>query len=200
MKNEEIVKEIVDTINTKKFNNVLEKNSYLEKQLLSIANEDLLIKVLDAVSNQLSVYSLLSIILRIRDNNKKMELFDKYIDRFTNQHFMQFLMSLDDDKQEFFLDSHEEFQQGSILLSIWLGTYKMHFMGINRDRLLNKYIDKFDKESFALILINLKAYEYDFDSAVNYLLEKTNNDTTINNIYKGAKTIYPNYSKGNHNK
>lgn len=163
----------------------------LEDLLLKIKDEDLRIKKLDDVSSLMSAYSLMYVIVRIDDNKKRIEVFDKYVNRFNTQNFMYMLMCLNDEEQEDFIDKHIAYFDGYSLTTIWKKTYKLYYQGVNRDRLLDKYIDKLDKLCLSLIIIDLVSYEYDYVEAIEYLLSKTQNDVTIENIYNAARAINP---------
>ena len=168
-------------------------NIDLENLLLQIEDEDQRIAMLDKIATFMPPDSILYIIIRIRDYDKKIKTFDKYLNVFYERNFMHMLNTLDEEKQEEFLDNHIEYFSNSNLATIFDRTYKMNYRGINRDRLLSKFIDKLEELPMALVLLNLMSYEYEIDSAVNYLLSKTNNEVTLDTIYKAASMFKSDY-------
>lgn len=167
---------------------------WLENLLLSIPSEDERIAAMEKIEHLLHPNTLMYIIVRIDDNDKRIKVFDRYIKNFGIQQFMYMLFCLDDEKQEEFLDNHIAYFDESSIKTIFKETYKMRYHGINRDRLLNKYIDMFDTMSIYLILLDLNSYEYDMETAVEYLISKTNNEETIQRILDAMHKMYPDYT------
>ena len=158
--------------------------------LLSKIDDELLkYKLLEEVYQYMHPSLITDIIIKIKNYDKKVELFDKYIECFNLDNLRTMLIYIDDDKKENFLDKYIE-NYLPILANIWKETTKYHrFRGLNGDTLLNKYIDLLDIESLSVIMTSLMEKYDDYSSVLMYLLLKTSNRNTAKNIFTALKSI-----------
>ena len=158
----------------------------LRKMLMKI-NDERRYQLLDEVSKYMDNKNIMNMIIEIDNYDKKVEVFDKYVQIFDYDDLRTMLIHVEDEKQAEFLDKHIELYR-NILANIWLEIEEYsRFEGLNADRLLEKYIDYLDRSSISAIMARLIDKYGDASSVLMYLLLKTSNPNTIQNIHTAAK-------------
>lgn len=155
----------------------------LKKILLRIKDEDSLYKLLDEVYKYMTPDSIMDLIIRIKNYNNRVRTFNKYISLFGDSDLRTMLINIEDSKQEEFLDRHIKYYNSSLIVRIWEEIEYGWFPGLDRDKLINNYIDTFTEADIAQIIKNLMDKGNDYGQVIFYLLFKTTNPDTIKRIY-----------------
>ena len=132
---------------------------------------------------------IMDIIIKIKDYEKKLEIFDKHIARFNESNLRTMLLYIEDDKMNDFIDRYIRYFNSSTITYIWTEAEYGWYPSLDSDLLLDRCIDLLEEEDILKIINTLLDKHANLRAVMLYLLSKTADEETIDNIYEAGASL-----------